>query len=90
MRGAGRTLSRDGTPHDKEAFIGTMAMNAIGTFNVTRLAAAATQPAATSAPSPLPLLPRYSPWPPPLRSPPPPIITGMRDSGAGLLKASTT
>ena len=41
LRGAGRTLARDGTPHDKEAFIGTMAMNAIGTFNVTRLAAAA-------------------------------------------------
>jgi len=40
-RGAGRTLGRDGTPHDKEAFIGTMAMNAVGTFNVTRLAAAA-------------------------------------------------
>ena len=34
-------MGRDGTPHDKEAFIGTMAMNAIGTFNVTRLAAAA-------------------------------------------------
>lgn len=41
VRGAGRTVSRDGTPHDKESFIGTMAMNAIGTFNVTRLAAAA-------------------------------------------------
>ncbi len=41
VRGSGRMLSRDGTPHDKDAFIGTMAMNAIGTFNVTRLAAAA-------------------------------------------------
>jgi NAD(P)-dependent dehydrogenase (short-subunit alcohol dehydrogenase family) len=39
--GAGRTVGRDGTPHDKEAFVQTMAMNAIGTFNVTRLAAAA-------------------------------------------------
>ncbi len=41
VRGSGRTVGRDGTPHDKEAFIATMAMNAIGTFNVTRLAAAA-------------------------------------------------
>jgi len=39
--GGGRTVGRDGTPHDKEAFVGTMAMNAFGTFNVTRLAAAA-------------------------------------------------
>ena len=39
--GGGRTVARDGTPHDKQAFIGTMEMNAIGTFNVTRLAAAA-------------------------------------------------
>lgn len=39
--GGGRTVSRDGTPHDKEAFIQTMAMNAFGTFNVSRLAAAA-------------------------------------------------
>jgi NAD(P)-dependent dehydrogenase (short-subunit alcohol dehydrogenase family) len=39
--GGGRTLSRDGTPHDKDAFVQTMAMNAFGTFNVTRLAAAA-------------------------------------------------
>ena len=38
---SGRTLGRDGTPHNKEAFIATMAMNAFGTFNVTRLAAAA-------------------------------------------------
>ncbi len=41
LAGAGRTVARDGTPHDKEAFVGTMAMNAFGTFNVTRLAAAA-------------------------------------------------
>ncbi len=40
VRGAGRTLDRDGSPHDMEAFVGTMAMNAFGTFNVTRLAAA--------------------------------------------------
>ena len=39
--GGGRTVSRDGTPHDKDAFIKTMEMNAFGTFNVTRLAAAA-------------------------------------------------
>lgn len=39
--GGGRTVGRDGAPHDKDAFTGTMAMNAFGTFNVTRLAAAA-------------------------------------------------
>ena len=39
--GGGRTVARDGTPHDKDAFVQTMEMNAIGTFNVTRLAAAA-------------------------------------------------
>ncbi|MCU1375322.1 MAG: short-chain dehydrogenase/reductase [Actinomycetia bacterium] len=39
--GGGRTVGRDGTPHDKQAFIGTMEMNAVGTFNVTRLVAAA-------------------------------------------------
>ncbi len=38
--GGGRTIARDGTPHDKDAFVGTMEMNAFGTFNVTRLAAA--------------------------------------------------
>jgi NAD(P)-dependent dehydrogenase (short-subunit alcohol dehydrogenase family) len=38
---AGRTLSRDGTPHDKDTFVRVMQMNAVGTFNVTRLAAAA-------------------------------------------------
>lgn len=41
VAGSGRTLGRDGTPHDIDAFVATMAMNAIGTFNVTRLAAAA-------------------------------------------------
>jgi NAD(P)-dependent dehydrogenase (short-subunit alcohol dehydrogenase family) len=39
--GGGRTVGRDGTPHDKDAFVETMEMNAIGTFNVSRLAAAA-------------------------------------------------
>jgi len=39
--GAGRTVGRDGTPHDKGVFATTMEMNALGTFNVTRLAAAA-------------------------------------------------
>ena len=39
--GGGRTVARDGTPHDKAAFVGTMEMNAFGTFNVTRLAASA-------------------------------------------------
>ena len=39
--GGGRTVSRDGTPHDKDAFVKTMEMNAVGTFNVSRLVAAA-------------------------------------------------
>jgi NAD(P)-dependent dehydrogenase (short-subunit alcohol dehydrogenase family) len=39
--GGGRTVGRDGTPHDKEVFTSTMEMNAVGTFNVTRLAAVA-------------------------------------------------
>lgn len=39
--GGGRTVSREGIPHDKAAFVKTMEMNALGTFNVTRLAAAA-------------------------------------------------
>jgi NAD(P)-dependent dehydrogenase (short-subunit alcohol dehydrogenase family) len=39
--GGGRTVGRDGTPHDKTSFIKTMEMNAIGTFNATRLAASA-------------------------------------------------
>jgi NAD(P)-dependent dehydrogenase (short-subunit alcohol dehydrogenase family) len=39
--GGGRTVGRDGTPHDKTSFVKTMEMNAFGTFNVSRLAAAA-------------------------------------------------
>jgi NAD(P)-dependent dehydrogenase (short-subunit alcohol dehydrogenase family) len=39
--GGGRTVGRDGTPHDKGVFAATMEMNALGTFNVTRLAAVA-------------------------------------------------
>lgn len=39
--GGGRTVARDGTPHDKNSFIKTMEMNAFGTFNVARLVAAA-------------------------------------------------
>ncbi|HTZ08536.1 MAG TPA: SDR family NAD(P)-dependent oxidoreductase [Acidimicrobiales bacterium] len=39
--GGGRTVGRDGSPHDKAAFVQTLEMNAVGTFNVTRLVAAA-------------------------------------------------
>lgn len=39
--GGGRTLDREGNPTGTDVFIGTMEMNAFGTFNVTRLAAAA-------------------------------------------------
>ncbi|MGZ4695760.1 MAG: SDR family NAD(P)-dependent oxidoreductase [Acidimicrobiales bacterium] len=39
--GGGRTVGRGGVPHDKGAFVQTMDMNAVGTFNVTRLVAAA-------------------------------------------------
>lgn len=39
--GGGRTLDREGNPADVGVFTSTMAMNAFGTFNVTRLAAAA-------------------------------------------------
>jgi NAD(P)-dependent dehydrogenase (short-subunit alcohol dehydrogenase family) len=38
--GGGRLVDRNGRPHDKAVFTGTMDMNAVGTFNVTRLAAA--------------------------------------------------
>ena len=38
---AGRTVNRDGTPHPLDGFVSTMAMNAVGTFNVTRLACSA-------------------------------------------------
>lgn len=44
-----RTVGRDGTPHDREAFEYTMSINTIGTFNVCRLAAAAM---ATADPGP--------------------------------------
>jgi NAD(P)-dependent dehydrogenase (short-subunit alcohol dehydrogenase family) len=39
--GGGRTVGRGGVMHDKGAFVATMEMNAFGTFNVSRLAAAA-------------------------------------------------
>jgi NAD(P)-dependent dehydrogenase (short-subunit alcohol dehydrogenase family) len=39
--GGGRIVGKDGTPHDKGAFLATMDMNTVGTFNVTRFAAAA-------------------------------------------------
>ncbi|MGH9057692.1 MAG: SDR family NAD(P)-dependent oxidoreductase, partial [Acidimicrobiales bacterium] len=39
--GGGRTVGRGGVPHDKDSFVKTMEMNAVGTFNVTRLVAAA-------------------------------------------------
>jgi len=39
--GGGRTVARDGTPHDRAVFEQTLAMNAVGTFNVSRLTAAA-------------------------------------------------
>ena len=37
----GRTVGKGNVPHDKGSFVATMEMNAIGTFNVSRLAAAA-------------------------------------------------
>ncbi len=39
--GQHRTVGRGGVPHDKDDFLTTLSMNAIGTFNVSRLAAAA-------------------------------------------------
>jgi NAD(P)-dependent dehydrogenase (short-subunit alcohol dehydrogenase family) len=36
-----RTVQADGSPHGKQTFARTMRLNAVGTFNVTRLAAAA-------------------------------------------------
>lgn len=36
-----RLLAKDGTPHDRPAFEYTMAINALGTFNVSRITAAA-------------------------------------------------
>ncbi len=44
-----RMVSRDGTPHDKDAFTYTMAINAAGTFNVSRLVAAAMAASAPDA-----------------------------------------
>jgi len=38
---ASRTLGRDGTPHDLDAFRRVVELNLVGSFNVTRLAAAA-------------------------------------------------
>jgi NAD(P)-dependent dehydrogenase (short-subunit alcohol dehydrogenase family) len=45
---AARTVNRDGTPHDLAAYQKVIAVNLIGTFNLTRIAAAAmsqTEPA---------------------------------------------
>lgn len=39
--GGGRTVARDGTPHDRTSFEKTLEMNAVASFNVCRLAAAA-------------------------------------------------
>lgn len=39
--GGGRTVGRDGKPHDKGSFVATMEMNSTGTFNMVRLTAAA-------------------------------------------------
>lgn len=39
--GGGRAVGRDGTPHDKDVFVSTLELNAVSTFNVSRLAAAA-------------------------------------------------
>jgi len=38
---AARTVGRDGTPHDLDAFRRVVELNLVGSFNVTRLAAAA-------------------------------------------------
>ena len=38
---AQRTVGRDGQPHDLGAFVRTVSVNLVGTFNVLRLAAAA-------------------------------------------------
>jgi NAD(P)-dependent dehydrogenase (short-subunit alcohol dehydrogenase family) len=40
VAGSGRIVGSNGEPFRKSAFVDTMAMNAFGTFNVTRLAAA--------------------------------------------------
>src|SRR5919112_540319 len=41
LGGAQRTVGRDGQPHDLGAFVRTVTVNLVGTFNVLRLAAAA-------------------------------------------------
>jgi NAD(P)-dependent dehydrogenase (short-subunit alcohol dehydrogenase family) len=38
--GGGRTVGRGNTPHDKDVFVTTLAMNVTGTFNFSRLVAA--------------------------------------------------
>jgi NAD(P)-dependent dehydrogenase (short-subunit alcohol dehydrogenase family) len=40
-RGGGRTVDRNGVPHDLELFTDTVDLNLVGTFNTARLAAAA-------------------------------------------------
>jgi NAD(P)-dependent dehydrogenase (short-subunit alcohol dehydrogenase family) len=39
--GGGRTVGRDGTPHDMDSFVKTLEMNATGTFNMSRWVSAA-------------------------------------------------
>jgi NAD(P)-dependent dehydrogenase (short-subunit alcohol dehydrogenase family) len=39
--GGGRTINKEGVPHDKDVFVSTMTMNAVATFNVCRLGASA-------------------------------------------------
>jgi NAD(P)-dependent dehydrogenase (short-subunit alcohol dehydrogenase family) len=39
--GSGRTVARDGTPHDLDMFVDTLHLNVVSTFNTVRLAAAA-------------------------------------------------
>ncbi len=39
--GGGRTVGRDGTPHDKATFVATIEMNVISTFNMSRLVGSA-------------------------------------------------
>jgi NAD(P)-dependent dehydrogenase (short-subunit alcohol dehydrogenase family) len=40
-RGGGRTVDRNGTPHDLALFADTVSLNLVGTFNTLRLSAAA-------------------------------------------------
>jgi NAD(P)-dependent dehydrogenase (short-subunit alcohol dehydrogenase family) len=39
--GSGRTIGRDGTPHDRKVFTDTVDLNLVGTFNTLRFAASA-------------------------------------------------